>query len=40
MYQALTGAIRGTKKKSINNWDWSLFKIDAGVESFSFFIRS
>ena len=27
-------------KKSIKNWDWSPFEIDAGVESFAFFIRS
>ena len=38
---ALTRAIRGTsKEKSIKNWDWSPFEIDAGVESFVFFIRS
>ena len=27
------------KKKSIKNWDWSPFEIDAGVENFVFFIR-
>ena len=38
---ALTRAIRGTsKEKSIKNWDWSPFEIDAGVESSVFFIRS
>ena len=34
---ALTGAIRGMAKE---NWDWSPFEIEAGVESFAFFIRS
>ena len=38
---ALTGAIRvRQKKKPIKNWDLSPFEIDAGVESFAFFIRS
>ena len=38
---ALTIAIRGvSKEKYVKKWDWSLFEIDAGVESFAFFIGS
>ena len=38
---ALTGPIRGTsKEKSIKNWYWSYFEINADVESFFFFISS
>ena len=34
---ALTGAIRGTSKEKIyQEWDWSSFEIDVGVESFAF----
>ena len=34
---ALTGAIRGTSKEKIyQEWDWSFFEIDVGVESFAF----
>ena len=34
---ALTGAIRVTSKgKVYQEWDWSSFEIDVGVESFAF----